>query len=272
MPDRPPRYSHRGALPRPERKPWATTTGSAASRGYGQRWKRLRDYIIAKEPYCRHCRARKVFTMATTVDHIVPKVSGGTDDEANLQPLCESCHKHKTAIDAQAGRSTTGPISDERWEQIRPTWIVKPPLMPAQVICGPPGSGKTTYAATHKLDGDLILDLDEIQAQQSGLPFYHADGWLGPALQERNRMIVACSERRICERLVLIIGAPTDSERQWWRFKLAASDVVLLATPIDVCVARMRSDPRRPDIDRFVKACAQWWRRSTPSPAGVRLL
>jgi 5-methylcytosine-specific restriction protein A len=30
------------------------------------------------------------------VDHIKPKANGGTDDETNLQSICEACHKEKT--------------------------------------------------------------------------------------------------------------------------------------------------------------------------------
>ncbi len=34
---------------------------------------------------------------ATDVDHIVPKVRGGSDDERNLQSLCAAHHRVKTA-------------------------------------------------------------------------------------------------------------------------------------------------------------------------------
>jgi 5-methylcytosine-specific restriction protein A len=35
-------------------------------------------------------------TIATEVDHIVPKSQGGTDDDDNLQAICSPCHKTKT--------------------------------------------------------------------------------------------------------------------------------------------------------------------------------
>ncbi|RYE73276.1 MAG: HNH endonuclease [Oxalobacteraceae bacterium] len=37
------------------------------------------------------------------IDHIVPREQGGSNDESNLQPLCnEPCHAEKTAAEARA--------------------------------------------------------------------------------------------------------------------------------------------------------------------------
>jgi len=38
---------------------------------------------------------------AVTVDHIVPKSMGGTDNDENYQSLSDECHKEKTARDRQ---------------------------------------------------------------------------------------------------------------------------------------------------------------------------
>jgi 5-methylcytosine-specific restriction protein A len=35
-------------------------------------------------------------TVATEVDHVLPRSEGGTDDQANLQPICHPCHVAKT--------------------------------------------------------------------------------------------------------------------------------------------------------------------------------
>lgn len=34
---------------------------------------------------------------ATTVNHIVERVDGGTDDPSNLEALCDACHDRRTA-------------------------------------------------------------------------------------------------------------------------------------------------------------------------------
>lgn len=40
---------------------------------------------------CRHCGSTKKLT----VDHIVPLVNGGSDNDSNLQTLCKSCNSKK---------------------------------------------------------------------------------------------------------------------------------------------------------------------------------
>jgi len=52
---------------------------------------------------CQPCLRHNVLTQATQVDHIAPKAKGGTDDERNLQAICEDCHKAKTAKESRLG-------------------------------------------------------------------------------------------------------------------------------------------------------------------------
>jgi 5-methylcytosine-specific restriction protein A len=73
--------------------------GTASQRGYGARWRRLRDAFLQSNPICMdpsHARAGQVVA-ATDVDHITPKAQGGRDEWSNLQALCHACHSRKTA-------------------------------------------------------------------------------------------------------------------------------------------------------------------------------
>ena len=77
---------------------------SAALRGYGRTWRRLRRMVLAREPLCRECQAMGRTVPATQVDHIVPLSEGGPNSMANLQGLCATHHSQKTGRD----RGTAG--------------------------------------------------------------------------------------------------------------------------------------------------------------------
>lgn len=79
------------------RQPQPTDRGSSTAQGYGAAWRRIRAYYLAHEPLCRVCHDAGRTTLATDVDHIIPRTSGGSDGDANLQSLCHAHHSQKTA-------------------------------------------------------------------------------------------------------------------------------------------------------------------------------
>lgn len=69
--------------------------GSSSQQGYGHPWRKIRAAVLAEEMACRSCGRAAV--ASDHVDHILPRRLGGSDERANLQRLCHSCHSHKTA-------------------------------------------------------------------------------------------------------------------------------------------------------------------------------
>lgn len=53
---------------------------------------------------CQPCLKMSRLTIATEVDHIIPKALGGEDEYDNLQAICELCHKRKTAREGGGAR------------------------------------------------------------------------------------------------------------------------------------------------------------------------
>jgi DNA-directed RNA polymerase specialized sigma24 family protein len=52
----------------------------------------IRARIFARDGYrCRRCRKRA----RLTIDHIIPRTKGGTDDDENLRVFCLSCNAAK---------------------------------------------------------------------------------------------------------------------------------------------------------------------------------
>jgi 5-methylcytosine-specific restriction enzyme A len=78
--------------------------GSAASRGYGHRWRKASKAWLAlpENRYCLDCKKRGRVKLSDVVDHIKPHRGdqGLFWDPGNWQPLCFTCHNRKTASGA----------------------------------------------------------------------------------------------------------------------------------------------------------------------------
>jgi 5-methylcytosine-specific restriction enzyme A len=84
---------------------WQSSKGKTATeRGYGHNWRKARKQALERDGHlCQECIKQGVATLATDVDHIQNKASGGTDDLSNLQSLCNPCHKAKTIKERSSG-------------------------------------------------------------------------------------------------------------------------------------------------------------------------
>jgi 5-methylcytosine-specific restriction protein A len=78
--------------------------GSAGKRGYGAKWRKLRDHLLAAHPYCATCHHAGTKDNPLSVDHIVPKSEGGTDALSNLRVLCLRCNQQRNAGSKQRNR------------------------------------------------------------------------------------------------------------------------------------------------------------------------
>jgi 5-methylcytosine-specific restriction endonuclease McrA len=66
--------------------------GSAAARGYGPTWRRIRAEFLAAHPWCVKCDEP-----ASEVHHIKSIRAGGTHEPSNLVQLCKRHHSQLTA-------------------------------------------------------------------------------------------------------------------------------------------------------------------------------
>jgi len=78
-------------------EPWA---GRRGFEGYDSpEYRRNAAATLREEPACRLCGRP-----SRSVDHIIPKSQGGSDDRSNLRALCRACHKRRSQDQARAGR------------------------------------------------------------------------------------------------------------------------------------------------------------------------
>ena len=70
----------------------APMSSNLTSKGSTRAWRVIRNRVLIRDGYeCAYCGQH-----ATTVDHIVPRVQGGTDDDDNLVAACALCNALKS--------------------------------------------------------------------------------------------------------------------------------------------------------------------------------
>lgn len=86
---------------------WAAQhTESSTARGYGYAWQQAVKRIRARDcDLCQQCvREGGPIGTYAAVDHKVPKFEGGSDDDSNLEVICETHHTAKTAEESRRAR------------------------------------------------------------------------------------------------------------------------------------------------------------------------
>lgn len=217
-------------------------TVSRHKRGYGWTWEKLRAMVLADEPLCRQCHAAGVVAAAVTVDHIIPKAWGGTDETENLQALCASCHRDKTARERR-GR-------------------LQRAVIPTTVVAGPPGSGKSTYVAERMQPGDLLLDVDALFVALSGLAMYDARRTaLLPFVMDARHAVLARLSRTSAARRAWVVTTESDARQLQRLVDDLGAALVVLAVPARDCIERIAADSRRGDTaTNWPDVVERWWR------------
>ncbi len=81
---------------------WSSSRSAPRLRGRANQKARAR--LFAEEPFCRPCKGRGTIVLAVVRDHIVALAEGGTEDDENIQPLCQACSDRKTQEEANRGK------------------------------------------------------------------------------------------------------------------------------------------------------------------------
>jgi len=92
-----------------KQRAYDASRGGAVARGYGHAWRKVRAEILERDGWCcAYCGGP-----ASTVDHRLPKIEGGTDDPTNLVGACKPCNTGRE----NARRAVRVQHAAQKWRQ-----------------------------------------------------------------------------------------------------------------------------------------------------------
>jgi len=230
----------------------------------------LRARQLTQQPICETCH----LAAATVAHHKIPHQGNWQlfIDPNNLESACKSCHDGAIQRGERAGNFVAEiNLGDD---ETLPVNVAFPPTLgrsaiPLTIITGPPGAGKSTWVAERKGDLDVVIDVDAIVAELSGTHARRPDikhQFLLSALLERNRRLQLLA-KATAPHAWFIVGAPNGGLRQRWARTLGASEVIVIETPLEVCIGRIKADPLRAQLaHELIRAVDLWWATYTACP------
>lgn len=139
------------------------------------------------------------------------------------------------------------------------------------VICGPPGSGKTSYVNKHRSFGDLIVDVD---ALFKALTFENTRDHLAMhlpfVLAARDAVLSRLLEAHRVPRVWIIECGASPARRNQLRDKFSAK-VIVLEVAEKECIRRIEQDLERDAKEQFPALVKQWWNEYRPLGDDTRL-
>lgn len=184
----------------------------------------------------------------------------------NLEYLCQDCHSEehlkRGAIKKDVEFDTNGNLikrDRNNTDNIYLPSIVKPINKDIYIVCGAPGSGKSTYVNKNADQEDLIIDLDNIIMQYTNKPLYsNTEKYVRIAIERRNEILNSLNSYK-SKRVWFIVSAPTSNERKHWKEQLDGT-VIMLDTSKDECYKRLERDTRRSNnIMKYKVAVRNWF-------------
>ena len=234
------------------------------------RWQSLRMSQLRREPLCETCLiAEDRVVPAEVVHHREPHrgIWERFIDPENLASVCKACHDGEIQRGERAGWTQKAWLVEGL--RIQPRVVLPldlaPSAIPLTIVCGAPGSGKSTWVAAKWAPGDTVIDLDAIMSELAGSEIRtqeRVQAHLETAFLIRNKRLAALGKCQEHLKAWFIVGAPGAGVRQRWADQLKPHAVVVMETPFDECIRRIRSQPERaPTAAGMIEAAREWRRR-----------
>lgn len=216
-------------------------------------WRKLsRLYMESKHYLCERCGGvgsichhRQYITPHNIND---PSITLNMD---NLECLCQDCHNRE-----HTKRNT----DNDSFDFDQSGNIVR--SAKTFIVCGAPGSGKTTYVMENKSSNDIVFDMDYICSALVYANNVHDkhDCAIDAAMFLRDAFYDYIEQKRLKRGKAWIITAAADMAMlNLLAYRLDA-DIIMMNATLDDCIRNINQDPARTNKMFHIQLARKWYK------------
>lgn len=216
-------------------------------------WKKTQALYLESQNYiCEDCGG--VACIVHHIKHIAPDNIEDPEitlDWDNLKAVCYECH----AIEHMGSAARLGGIAfDADGNVVKRSNVF--------LVCGSPGSGKSAYISKQKGKADLVIDLDYLCAALYGEPgnlYQNNEPILSVALEMRGLLYQIIKARRGKWARAFVVTTIANIAEQRAIANEINAEIILINTPLEECIERIRADQRRAGTQKLFEGLAAKW-------------
>lgn len=140
-----------------------------------------------------------------------------------------------------------------------------PSLQNVCIVCGAPGSGKTTFVQKTMRKGDVVVDMDALVSALTGNKEQHPDyaTVMDIALSVREAIYKKIVENRTPGKRAFVITSSANQQHVNQLAQRLSGHCHYMDTPQEECIRRINNDPTRPNKENDVKLVQKWFAERT---------